>query len=72
LDNQAITEEVQPDGTVKKMMGSSTLDVLEKLKSGGKKAVEAVKAEPVADKYKEKNFDLIAWFAVGARCAPTL
>jgi hypothetical protein len=49
---------------VKKTMGDKSIDQLSLLKLGGKKAVEAIKAGPVADKYKEKDFDLIAWFAV--------
>ena len=64
LDKQAVTEEIQPDGSVKKTMGDKSIDQLSLLKLGGKKAVEAIKAGPVADKYKEKDFDLIAWFAV--------
>lgn len=64
LDKQAVTEEVQPDGTVKTTMSGNTVSMLNQLKGGGKKAVEAAKAGPVADKYKQKDFDLIAWFAV--------
>ena len=46
-------------------MGKEVKDILAKLKSGDATAVKKVKQNiEVSDKYKDDNFDLIAWFLV--------
>lgn len=65
LNNQASGEETQEDGTIKKVMGKEAKDILEKLKSGSKDAIERIKQNvQVGDKYQTQNFDLITWFLV--------
>ena len=65
IKNQGKAEEIQEDGTVKQKMGTASLDLINKLKSGSKKAVQSLKEDGnPADKYKPENFDLIAWFIV--------
>jgi hypothetical protein len=65
LKSQAVEEEVQEDGTIKQKMGKAALDMINKLKSGGKTIVQQLKEEgSVSDKYKKENFDLITWFIV--------
>ena len=65
LKSQAIEEEVQEDGTVKQKMGKAALDVLNKLKSGSKTAIQKLKEEGSASqKFTKDNFDLITWFII--------
>jgi ERCC4-related helicase len=65
LNNQKASETMQEDGTTKTTMGKAGLDILEKLKTGSKKAIEQIKEEgSTADKYSPENFDLITWFLV--------
>jgi uncharacterized protein (UPF0147 family) len=65
LKNQASDEEILEDGTSKKVMGKEARDILEKLKSGSKEAIERIKQNiQVTDKYQAENFDLITWFLV--------
>lgn len=65
LADQAVEEEKQEDGGMKKRMGREAKDVLAKLKSGDALAVEKIKKNiKVSDKYKAENFDLITWFLV--------
>src|SRR5690606_25899230 len=52
LKSQAVEEEVQADGTVKETMGSSSLDILNKLKGGKSEAVEALKDSKISIKEK--------------------
>ena len=66
LKSQAVREEEQEDGTVKEKMGSGTLDVINKLKDGKKEAVNTLKEskDGMKERYKNENYDLIAWFIV--------
>ncbi len=65
LQSQAVTLEVQDDGAVKERMGSSTLDIIEKLKKGKRSAINTIQTDgKIRDKYKKENFDLITWFIV--------
>lgn len=64
IKRQQVTEEVQDDGTVKKRMGQSGLDVLNKLKAGQKSAVENIKEQKVSQQYINHDFDLITWFVI--------
>lgn len=65
LNRQKAAETVQEDGSVKTTMGRAGLDILEKLKTGSKKAIEQIKEEgSTSDKYSPENFDLITWFLV--------
>ncbi len=67
LDSQSSEEEIQKDGTVKKLAGAETKDILAKLKTGDSSAVKRVKKNTsVSDKYKLQNFDLITWFLVNS------
>jgi len=46
-------------------MGKQSLNMLDKLKAGSKKAVEVIKTEePVTEKYQKDKYDLITWFIV--------
>jgi ERCC4-related helicase len=65
LQSQAKEEEVQEDGTVKEKMGKAALDMLNKLKSGSKTAIQRLKDEGSASqKFNKNNFDLITWFII--------
>ena len=65
ISSQAVEEEQQEDGSIKKRAGSETKDILAKLKSGDSSAVQRIKQNIKAgDKYQSKNFDLMAWFLV--------
>jgi superfamily II DNA or RNA helicase len=65
LNNQAVEEEKQENGTVKKRMGSEVKDLLSKIKVGDSLAKQRIKQNiVVTDKYKPENFDLITWFLV--------
>ncbi len=65
LERQAIDEDIQPDGTIKKKIGREAKDILSKLKSGDSSAVKRIKQNLiVTDKYKPNNFDLLTWFLV--------
>lgn len=65
IGKQAVNEVIQVDGTVKIQMGSATLDLIKKIQTGSKKAVETLKSEgSPSQKYKSENFDLITWFIV--------
>lgn len=65
LNRQKAAEIVQEDGSVKSTMGKAGLDILEKLKTGSKKAIEQIKEEgSTSEKYSPENFDLITWFLV--------
>ena len=67
LDNQAVEERVQKDGSIKKLMGTEAKDLLSKLRKGDKSAISRVKQNvKVEEKFKLENFDLITWFLVSA------
>jgi ERCC4-related helicase len=67
LDSQAAEEQVQEDGTVKKVMGTEAKDLLSKLRKGDKDALSRVKQNvKVDEKFQLDNFDLITWFLVTA------
>lgn len=67
LDNQAVEEQVQEDGTTKKVMGTEAKDLLSKLRKGDKNALSRVKQNvKVDEKFQLDNFDLITWFLVTA------
>lgn len=65
LDSQASEEQVQEDGTTKKVMGTEAKDLLSKLRKGDKDALSRVKQNvKVDEKFQPDNFDLITWFLV--------
>jgi superfamily II DNA/RNA helicase len=65
LDSQAAEEQVQEDGTTKKVMGTEAKDLLSKLRKGDKDALSRVKQNvKVDEKFQLDNFDLITWFLV--------
>ena len=65
LDSQAVEEQVQEDGTTKKVMGTEAKDLLSKLRKGDKDALSRVKQNVKVDKkFQLDNFDLITWFLV--------
>lgn len=65
LDRQAAEEQVQEDGTTKKVMGKEAKDLLSKLRKGDKNALSRVKQNiKVDEKFQLDNFDLITWFLV--------
>lgn len=65
LNNQAIEEERQADGSNKKSMGKEAKDILAKLKTGNAAAIKKIKQNiKISDKYQPDNFDLIVWFLV--------
>ena len=65
LEKQSSDEEIQEDGSTKKVMGKETKDILDKLKHGSKDAVQRMKQNvKVNDKFQPDNFDLITWFLV--------
>lgn len=67
LDSQAAEEQVQKDGTTKKVMGTEAKDLLSKLRKGDKDALSRVKQNiKVDEKFQLDNFDLITWFLVTA------
>ncbi|WP_100627094.1 SNF2-related protein [Algoriphagus formosus] len=67
LDGQAAEEQVQEDGTIKKVMGTEAKDLLSKLRKGDKDALSRVKQNvKVDEKFQLDNFDLITWFLVTA------
>ena len=65
LNSQASEEQVQEDGTTKKVMGTEAKDLLSKLRKGDKDALSRVKQNvKVDEKFQLDNFDLITWFLV--------
>ena len=65
LEKQSSAEELQEDGSTKKVMGQETKDILSKLKHGSKDAILRMKQNvKVNDKFQPDNFDLITWFLV--------
>jgi hypothetical protein len=65
LEKQSTEEELQEDGSTKKVMGQETKDILAKLKYGSKEALQRIKQNiSVNDKFQTENFDLITWFIV--------
>ncbi|SOE24003.1 PLD-like domain-containing protein [Spirosomataceae bacterium TFI 002] len=67
LGSQAAEEQVQEDGTTKKVMGTEAKDLLSKLRKGNKDALSRVKQNiKVDEKFQLDNFDLITWFLVTA------
>jgi len=65
MKSQAVEEEKQEDGSVKKKMGKEASDLLSKLRKGDKGAIERIKQNiKTSEKYKPDNFDLITWFLV--------
>lgn len=65
LKGQVAEEEEQEDGTTKEKMGKASVDLLNKIKTGSKKAIEKLKTEGSAsEKFTKENFDLITWFIV--------
>lgn len=66
LEHQAVEVETGDNGEQKVKMGQSAMDVLNKLKSGDKIALNKIKgSDTVEDQYKPENCDLLAWFLVG-------
>lgn len=65
MGKQSSTEEIQEDGSIKKVMGQETKDILAKLKHGSKDAFHRMKQNIKAnEKFQPDNFDLIVWFIV--------
>lgn len=65
LNDQAVEEKKQEDGTVKRTMGAEAKDLLSKLKTGDREAKKRITQNvKVSDKFKADNFDLITWFIV--------
>jgi superfamily II DNA/RNA helicase len=65
LSSQAVEEQVQEDGSIKKTMGNEAKDLLSKLRKGDKNAFSRVKQNvKVDEKFRLDNFDLITWFLV--------
>ncbi len=68
LQAQAVEEEKQEDGTIKKTMGVEAKDLLAKLKTGDKDALKRIGQNvKVTDKFQVDNFDLITWFLVSTK-----
>ncbi len=66
LSRQAGEVETGENGEQKVKMGQSAKDVLNKLKSGDKIAVNKIKSSgTVEEQYQPDNCDLLAWFLVG-------
>lgn len=67
LNDQSCEEQIQEDGSTKKVMGTETIDLLSKLRKGDKNALSRVKQNiKVDEKFQIDNFDLITWFLVTA------
>ncbi len=65
LTSQASEEEIQEDGSLKKVMGKEVKDLLSRLRTGDKNAVSRIKQNTKVDeKFQLDNFDLITWFLV--------
>jgi hypothetical protein len=65
LKSQATFEEIQEDGTIKQKMGKASIDLINKLKSGSKTAIQNLKEEgSISEKFNKSNFDLITWFII--------
>lgn len=65
LDKQKTQEEIDEDGNVKKTMGPSAKDVLAKLKTGDKEAMDKIKSgESIDEQLKPEKYDLITWMIV--------
>jgi superfamily II DNA/RNA helicase len=65
LDGQAAEEQIQEDGSTKKVMGEEAKDLLAKLRKGDKSALSRVKQNMKGDeKFQLDHFDLITWFLV--------
>jgi hypothetical protein len=65
LESQASEEQIQEDGSTKKVMGTEAKDLLSKLRKGDKDALSRVKQNvKVDEKFQLDNFDLITWFLV--------
>lgn len=65
LNDQSAEEQIQEDGSIKKVMGSEAKDLLSKLRKGDKDALSRVKQNvKVNEKFQLDNFDLITWFLV--------
>ena len=65
ISNQAITSELQEDGTIKQTMGKAALDSLNKLKSGSADAINELKNEGnIAQHYTTDNFELVTWILI--------
>jgi hypothetical protein len=65
MGEQAAEEQIQEDGTAKKVMGTEAKDLLSKLRKGDKDALSRVKQNvKVDEKFQLDNFDLITWFLV--------
>ncbi|HEY9363484.1 MAG TPA: C-terminal helicase domain-containing protein, partial [Chitinophagaceae bacterium] len=65
LHSKAVSENIQDDGSKKQTVGTGTLDLINKIKSGSKEAINQLKTEgKPSDKFSKDNFDLIVWFVV--------
>jgi hypothetical protein len=63
LKHQIVEETRQNDGTTKQTMGKAQLELLNRLKSGSKAAVQQIQKEaPLSERYDANNLDLITWF----------
>lgn len=68
LTSQTSEEEVKEDGSTVKKAGKAVVDVINKIKSGNKTAIQTLRDEgSVTDKYRKDNFDLITWFIVSSK-----
>lgn len=64
LKAQVVEEEVQADGSTRTTIGASTKDLINKLKTGDKEALNQIKEGTVEERYRYDNFDLLVWFIV--------
>lgn len=65
LSDRAKTVEIQEDGSEKVRMGAEPRDLLQKLKSGDRQAIERItRNETVEEQYQPGQYDLIAWLLV--------
>ena len=65
LNRQAVEQHAAPDGAIKLKMGTSTKDVIEKLKRGAADALHRLKQHGTQEAaFQPENVDLIVWFAV--------
>jgi hypothetical protein len=65
LKDQSVEEQIQEDGSKKRVMGSEAKDLLTKLKRGDRNSISRIKENILVDeKFQMSNFDLITWFLV--------
>ncbi|AZA54590.1 SNF2-related protein [Chryseobacterium sp. G0201] len=65
LSTQATEEVIQEDGSIKKVMGKTAKDLLTKLRTGDKNALNDLKQNmKLEEKFQLDKFDLITWFLI--------